>query len=120
MQEEAESDNEQQPVSAWTRSRETPKEVLDGPVSSRTRSHDAGASILAVIGGTRDEKDTGEDGTCDDEVWTQGHDQPAEVLNGPVSSRTRSRDPKSGAALQLMAVDTFAEDDTIDTDDSWP
>ena len=68
VQKEAEPDNEQQPVSAWTRSRETPKAALDGPVSSRTRSHDAGAAILTVTGGTPDERDTGEDDTCDDKV----------------------------------------------------
>ena len=54
----AESDNEQQPVSARTRSHGTPEEVLDGPVSSRTGSHNAGAAILAVTGGTPDGKDT--------------------------------------------------------------
>ena len=70
MQREAEPESEQQPVSARTRSCKTPEEVLDGPVSSQTRSYDAGAAILTVTGGTPDEKDTlhGGDYTGDDGV----------------------------------------------------
>ena len=75
----AEPDKEQQPVSAQTRSHGTPEEVLDGPVSSQTWSHDAGAAILAVTGGTSDGKDT----PGDDDMRTQSH-------GGPVASRTRS------------------------------
>ena len=94
--------------SARTRSCGTPEEALDGPVSSRTRSHDAGAAILAVTGCTPDGKDT----PGDNDMRTPSDD-------GPVASRTRSHDPKPDAAPQLMAVDTPAEEDgTIDSDDS--
>ena len=61
--------------------------MLDGPVSSRTRSQNAGAAIPAVTGGTPDGKDT----PGDDDIRTQS-------LDGPVASRTRSHDPKPDAA----------------------
>ena len=81
--------------------------MLDGPVSSRTRSHNAGAAILAVTGGTPDGKDT------------PGHDDMrTQTLDGPVASRTRSHDPKPDAAPQLPVDTPAEEDDTIDSDDS--
>ena len=72
-----------------------------------------------MTGGTFEEKDSppaGKDDTCDNDVLTKSHDQPAELLDGPVSSWTSSHEPV--AAPRVMAYDTPAEDDTADIVDT--
>ena len=69
---------------------------------------------MTMTGGASEEKDT--PATGEDGVQTKSHDQPAEILYGPVSSQTRSHDLV--AAPRWMMEDIPAGNDTTDIDDT--